>query len=203
MSRNLIRLMVAVLIFVLFSICMASSRDNNTVPVSRNIICFGDSLTAGYGAKRNMSYPAQLSRMIRKRIINAGRIGDTTASALKRLKKDVLSRSPGIVLITLGGNDFKNHVPTEIAFKNLKYIVTEIQKHGAIVIVGGISFPGIDRGYGYAYVRLAVETKAILIPNILRGLLTNKRLMYDPIHPNSRGYHLIAKRFYKAISPFI
>lgn len=203
MSKNLIRFMVAILIFVFFAICMGSSRDNNTVPVGRNIICFGDSLTAGYGAKRNMSYPAQLSRMTKKRIINAGRIGDTTASALKRLQKDVLGRSPGIVLITLGGNDFKNNVPSEIAFKNLKCIVTQIQKHGAIVIIGGISFPGIDRGYGDAYVRLAVETKAILMPNILRGLLTNRRLMYDPIHPNSKGYHLIAKRFYKAIRPFI
>jgi lysophospholipase L1-like esterase len=57
-----------------------------------------------------MDYPAQLSRMIAKPIINAGAPGDTTASALKRLQRDVLARSPDMVLITLGGNDLKNGV---------------------------------------------------------------------------------------------
>jgi lysophospholipase L1-like esterase len=54
--------------------------------------------------------------------------GDTTAGALKRLEQDVLSRSPDLVLITLGGNDLKNGIAKDVAFKNLKMIIFTITK---------------------------------------------------------------------------
>ena len=73
-----------------------------------NIICFGDSLTFGTGAPRAKSYPAQLAKMLGNPVINSGIPGDTTARALQRLDRDVLSKSPRIVLITLGGNDLKS-----------------------------------------------------------------------------------------------
>ena len=78
----------------------------NAVPDGENIICFGDSLTYGTGAAENMDYPAQLSRMISRPVLNAGVPGDTTAMALARLEADVLSRSPRMVLITLGTQYF-------------------------------------------------------------------------------------------------
>jgi lysophospholipase L1-like esterase len=193
-------------LFILYhfhTIASAAPKIRNINPKGKNIICFGDSITAGYGAKGNMNYPAQLSRIISRPVINAGRIGDTTSSALRRLKKDVLSRSPKIVIITLGGNDLKNGIPKEIAFRNLRYIVKAIQNQGALVIIGGISFPGIDRGYGRSYVALAAETRALLIPNILANIVNNKNLMHDRIHPNKRGYYLIARRFYSVIKPFV
>ena len=83
--------------------------------------------------------------MIAKPVINAGVPGDTTASALKRLQRDVLSRSPDMVLVTLGGNDLKNGVVKDIAFENLKRIVESIQGQGARVIIGGLKFPLRDR----------------------------------------------------------
>ena len=80
----------------------------NARPTGESIICFGDSLTYGTGASQGMDYPSQLSRLIGRPVINAGIPGDTTATALARLDRDVLSLSPRIVLITLGGNDLKN-----------------------------------------------------------------------------------------------
>jgi lysophospholipase L1-like esterase len=164
-----------------------------------NIICFGDSLTSGTGAAAGKDYPAQLSQLLARPVINAGVPGDTTARALKRLEKDVLLRSPRIVLITLGGNDLKNRIPRKRAFANLKRIVATIQDAGALVILGGIDLPVFGRGFGKGYEAVAAETRAILIPDILEGIFGNRKLMSDPIHPNDDGYALMARRFYQAI----
>ena len=82
------------------------------------IVCFGDSLTSGYGASSGMDYPSHLARMIHESVINVGIPGDTTAWALRRPERDVLSKNPDIVLITLGGNDFKNGLSKDITFRN-------------------------------------------------------------------------------------
>jgi len=175
----------------------------NATPEGDNIICFGDSLTYGTGASPGMDYPSQLSAMTGQTIINAGVPGDTTGSALKRLENDVLSDSPKIVLITLGGNDLKNKVPREKAFENLRRIIELIQEKGALVVVGGIDIPLFGRGFGDEYEDVSKETGAVLIPNIYKGLLNNPSLMSDTVHPNDNGYAIMAQRFYEAIRPYL
>ena len=168
-----------------------------------NIICFGDSLTFGTGAPPGKSYPAQLAEMIGRPVINSGIPGDTTGRALQRLERDVLSKSPRIVLITLGGNDLKNGVDKKVAFKNLREIVEAIQARDALVVIGGIKLLFWDRGYEEEYETLAEETGAFLIPNILGGLMGNEELMHDTIHPNATGYAIMAQKFYTAIKPYL
>jgi lysophospholipase L1-like esterase len=112
-----------------------------------------------------------------------------------------LSKNPDIVLITLGGNDFKNGLSKDITFRNLKKIVESIQKRGAKVIIGGLKFGNKDRGFGRGYEKIAEQTGAILIPNIFEGIMGNRKLMSDPIHPNNAGYTIMAQRFFKAMSP--
>ena len=168
-----------------------------------NIICFGDSLTFGTGAPRDKSYPAQLAEMIGQPVINSGIPGDTTDRALRRLERDVLSKSPRIVLITLGGNDLKNGVDKKTAFKNLKDIVDTIQAKGALVVFGGIRLLFWDRGYEEEYEKLAEETGALLVPDILGGLMGHEELMHDTIHPNGAGYKIMAQKFYTRIKPYL
>jgi len=168
-----------------------------------NIICFGDSLTFGTGAPRDKSYPAQLAEMIGQPVINSGIPGDTTDRALRRLERDVLSKSPRIVLITLGGNDLKNGVNKKTAFKNLKDIVDTIQASGALVVFGGIRLLFWDRGYEEEYEKLAAETGALLVPDILGGLMRHEELMHDTIHPNGAGYKIMAQKFYTRIEPYL
>ncbi|HKJ13914.1 MAG: arylesterase [Desulfobulbaceae bacterium] len=168
-----------------------------------NIICFGDSLTFGTGAPRDKSYPAQLAEMIGQPVINSGIPGDTTDRALRRLERDVLSKSPRIVLITLGGNDLKNGVNKKTAFKNLKDIVDTIQASGALVVFGGIRLLFWDRGYEEEYEKLAAETGALLVPDILGGLMGHEELMHDTIHPNGAGYKIMAQKFYTRIEPYL
>jgi len=190
----------ALILIIGLRFIFSSPQDKKDGLLPGPLICFGDSLTYGTGTEGGMDYPSQLSKMVSKPVINAGIPGNTTAQALKRLEQDVLSRSPGLVLITLGGNDLKNGVAKETAFRNLKIIVETIQSHGARVIIGGIKFPFRDRGFGKGYKALADQTGAILIPNILKGIMGNRKLMSDPIHPNADGYQIMAQRFLDEIA---
>lgn len=198
--KKLVYFVLAGIILMLgYKIFFSPSPRPPVGTVGDTIICFGDSLTYGTGAGAGMDYPSDLSRLIGKPVINAGVPGDTTAEALERLARDVLAQSPDVVLITLGGNDLKNGVAKDIAFENLKKIVESIQEQGARVIIGGLKFPLRDRGYGKAYKKLADETGASLIPNILEGIFGNRDLMSDPIHPNAKGYQIMAERFQEAM----
>ncbi|MCL1966498.1 MAG: GDSL-type esterase/lipase family protein [Fibromonadales bacterium] len=62
-----------------------------------NIVCFGNSLTEGWGAgtgrspvDKNKSYPHYLSEKVKVPVINLGVSGETTADAVERIG-DVLA----------------------------------------------------------------------------------------------------------------
>jgi lysophospholipase L1-like esterase len=199
MKRILFIIFAAVVLFAGYRVFVAPSRViESSVPYG-TIICFGDSLTYGTGAGPGKDYPSQLSAMIGKPVINAGVPGDTTARALQRLQRDVLDRSPDVVLITLGGNDLKNGVAKDPAFENLTRIVESIQENGARVVIGGLKIPLRDRGFARGYEDVADQTGAVLIPHILEDIMGRRKLMSDPIHPNGEGYKIMAERFLEAM----
>src|SRR3989344_5244313 len=69
------------------------------------VIAFGDSLVTGYGVKTiGDDFVSLLEKRVGRKIINAGANGDTSASALGRIEKDVLAQDPRIVMVVLGGN---------------------------------------------------------------------------------------------------
>lgn len=174
----------------------------NREPAGENIICFGDSLTAGVGAGPGQDYPAQLAVMLDRKIINLGVSGDTTASALARLDQ-VLSRQPRVVLLTLGGNDIRHGVNQTTAFANLEEIIRRIQGQGALVVLGGIDIPIFARGFGPGYRDLARRTGALLVPDVFAGIWGKPQLMSDQIHPNPAGYRLMAGHFRLALEPYL
>lgn len=175
----------------------------NRHPRGTTIVCFGDSLTAGTGAPANESYPAHLARLLGRQVINSGVPGDTTATALARLDSDVLAHSPRIVCITLGGNDLTNGARREEAFANLETIVRRIHAAGALVVVVGIELPLFGRGFADGYRDLARRTGTVLIPNAYTGLIGHPELMSDPVHPNGRGYQVLARQVHRAIRPYL
>jgi len=203
MKKSIVFILILLVLLAGYRFFFARPTVRNAAPRGENIICFGDSLTSGTGASENMDYPSQLSSMISTPVINAGVPGDTTVTATARLEEDVLSKSPRMVLITLGGNDLKNRSSTEAAYQHLKEIIVAIQDQGALVIVGGISIPFWGRGFGAMYQKVCRETQALLIPNIFEGIMGDKRLMSDAIHPNDRGYALMAQKFHQAMKPYL
>jgi len=158
------------------------------------VIAFGDSLSAGYGAGAGEDYPTQLSQRLRVPIVNAGVSGDTTESALARLDADVLARDPRIVIVGLGGNDYLRGVPIESTEANLRRIVRQIHGAGAMVVLLAFRFPSLNANYEPMYERVAKEERCLLVSRVLRGILTDSSLKSDAIHPNARGYALMADR---------
>ena len=159
-----------------------------------NVIAFGDSLTAGYGAGPGEDYPARLSALVGNTVINAGVNGDTTESALARVDADVLARQPRIVIVGLGGNDFLRRVELSATEANLRQIVRKIHDSGSMVVLLGFRFPSLGPSYEDMYERVADEEKCLLIPDLLDGILRDPALKSDEIHPNARGYALMAER---------
>ena len=78
-----------------------------------------------------------------------------------------------------------------------------IQARDALVVIGGLKVLFWDRGYAEGYEELAAETGALLVPDILGGLMGNKDLMHDTIHPNGAGYEIMAQKFYEAVKPYL
>ncbi|MBM3249606.1 MAG: arylesterase [Candidatus Omnitrophica bacterium] len=168
-----------------------------------NIICFGDSLTFGYGVGGGEDYPSALAKMLDIPVINAGIDGDTSTEALKRIGSDVLNRKPLLVILEFGGNDFLRKVPKEVTVDNVRQMVREIQKAGAMVAVVDISAGLFLRDYRILLSRIARQDQAIFVPAVLSGIITDPTMKSDFIHPNGEGYKLIAERIHRAISPYL
>lgn len=175
----------------------------NENPSGANIIAFGDSLTSGVGASQGKDYPSQLSEMTGRTIYNMGVPGETTEDALRRLESDVLRNNPRIVIVLLGGNDMMRRLPVENTFRNLETIVTRIQDTGALVVLVGVNSLLFTDSHAGEYKRLARRKGAVFVPNILGGIIGDRKLMADQVHPNDAGYRLMAERIHEKIKPYL
>jgi lysophospholipase L1-like esterase len=203
MKKNKLLVLLFYCSIVLLLVGCARKEIKNINSKGKNIICFGDSITFGYGAEPGGDYPSALAKMTSAPVINAGIDGDTSTEAIKRIKSDVLDRDPLLVIVEFGGNDFLRKIPQEETLNNMRGIIDEIQAQGAMVAVVDISTEMILKQYRSAFYNLAREKGAIFIPRILSGIITNPRLKSDFIHPNADGYNVIAKRIYRVITPYL
>ena len=192
-----------VIIFVVWFMRGATTPEiKNLHNSGQNIVAFGDSLTAGYGAGKDKSYPAVLARMINRPVVNLGLSGDTAVNAPSRLGQ-VLQNNLYMVLIEFGGNDFMRSVPFEQTEQAIRHIVDEVQQAGAIaVLVDTGGYPGMSR-YTKLYKQIAKEKQALFVPGILDGIFGKNKYKADPIHPNAAGYEIVAQKVHKAIKPYL
>ena len=181
----------------------AKKEIKNIDSEGEELICFGDSITFGYGVKPGEDYPTLLSKMTNMPVINAGLDGDTSITALKRIKADVLDRKPFLVLVEFCGNDFLKDVPQDATINNIREMVLKIQKEGAITAIVDVSAGLFLRDYRVKFSKLAEETGSIFVPAVLSGIITNPSMKSDFMHPNPQGYKIIAERIYRAINPYL
>lgn len=169
----------------------------------KNIICFGDSLTLGYGVNPGEDYPASLAKMLDIPVVNTGIDGDTSIEAIKRIKTDILDKDPLLVIIEFGGNDFLRKIPLDETIKNVEKMIQEIESKGAMVAIVDISSTMLMSDYGRELRRLSKKYNTIFIPRILSGILTNPSLKSDFIHPNAEGYKVVARKICQTIIPYL
>lgn len=195
-ERPVATAVAAIILVGLVWIVLPDSYSNvrNLESQGSEIIAFGDSLTAGYGAGEGDDYPSKLQAMTGVAVRNAGVSGDTTESALARLEDDVLNGDPRVVIVGLGGNDYLRSVPIDTTEANLRTIIQQIQLRGAMVVLLGFRFPSLTANYEAMYERVAEDEGALLVPDLLDGIMGNPSLKSDAIHPNAEGYEKMAER---------
>jgi acyl-CoA thioesterase-1 len=173
-----------------------------------NLICFGDSLTTGVGSLKGTNFPAILASKLDMQVINAGRSGDTTYSALERLERDVLDKDPKIVIVEFGGNDYllwsdEGHPKYGLGktFENLELMIDRIHETGATVVLAAIP---LSRKYRKKFENVAREKRVLFIPDIMKGIYGNRdRISLDRVHPNDEGYEVMAQTILEYIQPLI
>ncbi|MFZ0690114.1 MAG: arylesterase [Acidobacteriaceae bacterium] len=180
------------------------------VPV---IVCFGDSITAGYGVASGHAYPDDLqtdldSRGFHYKIVNAGVSGNTSKDGVDRLK-EVLRLHPAIVIVEFGGNDGLRGIPIADTRRNLSTLVSTLLQAGSKVILAGITLPP---NYGADYIDQFDETYRLvatkfhvpLLPELYAHIYTVPGAIQDDgIHPTAKGAQLVADNFLPLLLPLL
>ena len=179
-----------VAVFLVSVGCNKPTSPSNAGP---RVLAFGDSLTVGIGTTGGGNFVSLLSARVGTTIINAGRSGDTTGSALSRVDDAVIERDPDLVIVLLGGNDLLQGLPVQQRVANITTIVQRIRGSGARVILVGLGQGPIDP-YEGALPGIATSTGSAYVPDVLQGIFGNSSLMADMIHPNNAGHIIMADR---------
>jgi len=158
-----------------------------------DIIAFGDSLVAGYGADDNQDFVSDLSKAIGQPIVNLGEDGDTTADALARIHQ-LDKYNPKVVIVLVGGNDYLQGKDMTQAFQNLGKIIQYIQNKGAVVLLVGVRANYFVGNFDSQYSQLVKQYKVAYVPDVLDGIFGQQQYMFDQVHPNDQGYQLLANR---------
>ena len=179
------------------------------------IICFGNSLTAGYNLDPALAYPAVLERKLKEmgydaEVINAGLSGETSAGGLDRINW-ILRQPIDIFILELGGNDGLRGLPLDQTKNNLQKIIDRVKEKypdAKIVVAGMMVPPNMGDMYGSQFIKiypdLARENKAKLIPFLLEGVGGDPKLnLADGIHPNVEGHTIVAENVLKVIEPLL
>ena len=223
-------------IIILLSICIQGCKDKqssteevvkseaiqtdtskaSTESSQKNILCFGNSLTAGYGIDdESKIWPTLLQKRIDSlelgyNVINAGLSGETTAGGAGRIDW-VLNQKVDIFFLELGANDMLRGLDVNSTNENLKKILDKVHaKYPGIPIVlaGMMAPPNMGKDYEKAYnaifPTLSKEYKAALIPFFLEGVAGIPELnLKDGKHPNENGQLVVLENVWQAMSPLL
>jgi acyl-CoA thioesterase-1 len=182
------------IIFLLAALCL--SLNTLGLPLAahaeKNILIFGDSLSAGYGIDIEKSWVHLLQQELQRTqsgfsVANASISGETTSSGRERIAQAVKQFRPTIVLVELGANDGLRGTPIKDIEASLSYIIEKSQKSGAKVLLLGMRLPP---NYGEPYItqfanmysRLAKKYHLLLVPFLLKGVAADQ-FQADNLHP--------------------
>ncbi|ALJ00427.1 GDSL family lipase [Rufibacter tibetensis] len=177
----------------------------------KNILFFGNSLTAGYGLNPSESFPALIQKKIDSlglnyKAINAGLSGETSAGGKNRI--DWLLRQPvDVFVLELGANDGLRGIPPTETKKNLEAIIDKVKAKypEAKLVMAGMEVPP-NMGGKYAsefrviFRQLANENNMALVPFLLEGVGGVRSLnLPDGVHPTAEGQKILANNVWKVL----
>ena len=177
------------------------------------LVCFGDSITAGYGLQTGQSYPDFLQQKLdasgyRYKVNNQGTSGATTKDAVANLRS-ILLLHPEIVIVEFGGNDGLRGLPPALTRHNLDTVLTTLENAHIKVLLAGITLPP---DYGPDYIKsfdqtfrdLATQHHTAFVPMIYKDLVhVPGTIQQDGIHPTAKGSAIIADTLYPVLKPLL
>jgi acyl-CoA thioesterase I len=194
--NSYVRSVAAILLVYISLLAGCSSKTAPLPKLAANdvVLAFGDSLTFGTGANENDSYPAILSSLIKRKVIRAGVPGETSAEGLRRLPDALDEHQPKLMILCLGGNDFLRKLGEQQAENNLRDMIKLSRARGISVMLLGVPKPALFGG-GSAdfYRKLAQEFNLPIEENIFGEVLHKNELKSDAVHPNAKGYRVVAE----------
>jgi acyl-CoA thioesterase-1 len=197
-------------IFFFTVLCAAASASAAT----RNILVFGDSLSAGYGLRAGDAWPVLLASRLQEKapnfsVANASISGETTAGGRTRLSAALRQYTPHVVILALGANDGLRGLPVDRMRDNLRAMIREAKSGGASVLLVGMELPP-NYGPDYtgkfrnAFADLAREEKTAFVPFLLNGFGEKRELFQaDTIHPTAAAQPLILENVWPALEPLL
>lgn len=182
----------------LMILCLVTNACNSVPPLpalpqDAKILAFGDSLTFGTGANENESYPAVLSRIIGRKIINSGVPGEISAAGLQRLPEALEMEKPDIIILCHGGNDLLGAKDKQELANNLRAMIRMAHNRGVGVILVAVPAPDLTLKPPNLYEAISKEFHIPLEQKILPHILGKGSLKSDHIHPNAAGYKMFAE----------
>ena len=173
----------------------------------------GDSLTAGYGLKKQDAFPFKLAAALKLsgrsvQIINAGVSGDTSAGGRSRLSW-ALTDNPQLVIIELGANDGLRGLDPSETKANLNAILNNLKKRKIkVLLTGMLAPPNLGKEYGREFGQIFPElakTHAVAFYKFfLEGVANYPHLnQMDGIHPNPEGVDEIVRRILPIVKSLI
>jgi acyl-CoA thioesterase-1 len=177
------------------------------------IVCFGDSITAGYGLQSGQSFPDALERDLARRgshykVNNQGTSGATTKDAVAGLSA-ILRLHPEIVIVEFGGNDGLRGLPLDQTRRNLDTVLTAIENAHIKILLASITLPP---NYGQDYIRqfdqvfhdLAAKHHVAFVPMIYKDMVkVAGTIQADGIHPTAKGSEIIAQTLMPVLTPLL
>jgi acyl-CoA thioesterase-1 len=199
------RILVSFLFLILAFPAAAAER-----PV---LVCFGDSITAGYGLQQDQAYPAALQRKLdaagyHYKVVNLGVSGATTKDAVASIS-GVLRLQPQAVIVEYGGNDGLRGLPLDATRRNLDAVLTALENVHVKVLLTGITLPpnyGVDYIHAFEGVfrDLAAKHHVAFVPMLYRDVIKSPdTIQGDGIHPTAKGSEIIAGTLMPALKPLL
>jgi acyl-CoA thioesterase-1 len=195
----------------------SSSGPPQDVPsrtAHRQVVAFGDSLTAGLGIGLDEAYPAALQNLLDEEeypyeVVNAGVSGDTSAGGVRRLDWVLEDRDVAALILALGANDGLRGLPPSEMKKNLATIIEAAKSRGTPVLLAGFAAPpdmkdAYVREFVAVYPALAEEHDVAFMPSFLEGVVGHADLIQaDGKHPNAEGARVLANNVWKYLKPLL
>ena len=192
-----------------------NDEKTSMVDPKNNILCFGNSLTAGYGLEEEEAWPFLLQERLDSlgkdyKVINAGLSGETTSGGLNRIDW-ILKQPVDIFILELGANDLLRGLVVDKTLENLDGIIQRVlakYPEAKIILAGMLAPPNMGSEYesqfNKIFPQLAMKYKTALIPFFLEDVAGEADLnLPDGKHPNKKGQKIVLENVWASLDPLL